>query len=439
MAKKLPLITDFNNIPEEALVPEDEQPYEIPAHWKWVRLGSIANFIGGGTPDKAVPDFWNGEIPWASVKDLRASSITTTQDTISQLGLDNSSVQLCEPGNLILATRITPGKSTIANRAMAINQDLKIVKTQLLLPEFLQLYLDSQSSWFEANSSGSTVMGIRISALDKLATPLPPLDEQQRIVDYVDQASTKVDDVIQRLEQYIEEAPARRNKLIQAGVSGAMTTDWRTKQGLGQVSWLQTSIGELGPVVTGNTPPTKNAENYGDYMPFIKPADLNQGRHTISADSHLSEVGAKVARVTPADSVAMCCIGATITKAGLIEVEAATNQQINVLTPSADHDPVFLFYLFESPAFKNEVIATSSSTTLPIINKGRFSKLEVVVPSLREQQKIASILDDTLTRLEQTIGLIQVTVDKLHSLRSDVASAALAGNMTAPSLVKDLT
>ncbi len=428
MAKTLPMIANFDDIPAEALVPAAEQPYKIPAHWKWVWFGSVANFIGGGTPDKSVSSFWDGEILWASVKDLRHPRITRTIDTITEEGLANSATSLCDVGDLVLATRIMPGKSAIATVPIAINQDLKIVKTQLLVPEYLQYYLDSQTCWFESNSSGSTVKGIRISSLASLPVPLAPLDVQHGIVRRVEQANAKIDDVIERLRQHLEQAPNLRAKFIQAGVAGRLTPSWRREQNLSGGSWRRTTVGELGTVVTGNTPPTKVKENYGDFLPFIKPADLNQGRRINLADSSLSETGAKLARVVPPGSVAMCCIGATITKAGLIDVEAATNQQINVLVPSTDHDSVFLFYLFESPQFKHEVIASSSSTTLPIINKGRFSKLEVEVPELLEQQEIARILDKALGEFDQTVELIESTIAKLLLLRSHYVLSALAGN-----------
>lgn len=424
--KTLPLIEDFNNIPEEALVPAAEQPYPIPDHWKWVRLGGVSTFLGGGTPDKSIPSYWHGQIPWASVKDLRSPIISTTLDTISHLGLQNSSTQLCQIGDLILATRITPGKTAIAASQLAINQDLKIVRSQLLLPNFLQMYFRSQLRWFEENSSGSTVMGIRITALNNLPTPLPPLDEQQQIVEKLSGRLQKVDETIQLLEQHLLELPSQRNQIIQAGVDGLLTQRWRERNGAAKDSWTQAYIGDLGTIATGTTPPTKNPHNYGDYLPFIKPADLSQGRHTRSSESFLSEAGARIARVIPAGSVAMCCIG-TIAKAGLIEVDAATNQQINTLTPVADHNAVFLFYLFESPEFKKQVTEASSATTIPIINKGRFSKLKVKLPTHAEQCEIGATLDKILNQIDTSTEFTQKVVNKLTSVREEIIRRALMG------------
>lgn len=220
--KHFPLITDFDNIPEAALVPEGEQPYEIPNNWKWVLLGSVARFIGGGTPDKSVPGFWDGEIPWASVKDLRGPTLSSTQDAISHSGLRNSSAQLCDVGDLILVTRIVPGKSAVADRQLAINQDLKIVKTRLLLPRYLQLYFSSQIGWFEAHSSGSTVMGIRITSLNGLPVPLPTLDEQKRIVGYLEKTSCKTDEVMRLVQEVHGNLTTARSQIATAALAGVL-------------------------------------------------------------------------------------------------------------------------------------------------------------------------------------------------------------------------
>ena len=96
------------------LVPVEEQPYPVPGNWVWVRLGALCEFIGGGTPNKKVPSYWNGDIPWASVKDIKGQYLTVTIDHITEEGLQNSASNLCDRNDLLLVTRIEPGKSIIA-------------------------------------------------------------------------------------------------------------------------------------------------------------------------------------------------------------------------------------------------------------------------------------------------------------------------------------
>ncbi|MFT9056736.1 MAG: restriction endonuclease subunit S, partial [Ethanoligenens sp.] len=103
-------------------------PYQIPTGWQWSRNKSVyLNNLGGGTPSKSVPEYWNGDISWASVKDIADGMVylNSTKDSISQEGLDNSPSNMVEQGNIIVCTRISLDRIVIANIDVAINQDLR--------------------------------------------------------------------------------------------------------------------------------------------------------------------------------------------------------------------------------------------------------------------------------------------------------------------------
>lgn len=157
--------------------------------WPIVPLGSVVKIKGGGTPDKTVDAYWNGPIPWASVKDFKATELSATGDTITQAGLDNSASTLVPAGTIIVPTRMAVGKAAIAKIDLAINQDLKA-----LFPEggvdtryLLHLLLSSAEKLVRL-ATGATVKGITLDVLRSLEVPLPPLTEQRRIAAILDQA-----------------------------------------------------------------------------------------------------------------------------------------------------------------------------------------------------------------------------------------------------------
>ena len=161
-------------------ITEEEKPFAIPDSWQWVRLGEIVfQNIGGGTPDKTNLTYWNGDIPWASVKDLNCDILTSTKDHISQLGLDNSSSNLIQKGTIIICTRMGLGKIAIAGIDTAINQDLRAIDLNQYTEKKFFVYLYKTLS---LKGSGVTVKGIKVDELHNLPIPLPPLAEQQRIV-----------------------------------------------------------------------------------------------------------------------------------------------------------------------------------------------------------------------------------------------------------------
>ena len=211
-------------------VPESEQPYKIPDNWHWVRLGTVCDFIGGGTPSKKNPAYWNGSIPWASVKDVKGNYLTDTIDTITETGLQNSASNLCDIGDLILITRIEPAKTVIAKIVTAINQDLKIVKSPLS-SLFLHYYFRAFQQSFVDMASGSTVLGITISNVENAAIPLPPLAEQQRIVERIESLFTKLDAAREKAQAVVDGFELRKAAILHRAFTGELTEQWRANNG----------------------------------------------------------------------------------------------------------------------------------------------------------------------------------------------------------------
>ena len=157
--------------------------------------------------------------------------------------------------------------------------------------------------------------------------------------------------------------------------------------------WVWTTLGEIGEIVTGNTPSKDNKEYYGGNIPFFKPTDLEQGIDTKFSNDKLSQLGFESSRKLPANTVLVTCIGATIGKTGLISVEGSCNQQINAIVPTKSIIPYFLYYACVSEYMQNEIKSNASATTLPILNKGNFSKIAFPLPPLEEQKRIVSEIE----------------------------------------------
>lgn len=195
-AEKIVLIKAGKLKKENPLPPiaEEEIPCDLPEGWVWCRLGDfIFESIGGGTPSKQNPDFWNGDISWASVKDLNCEIIDKTQDHITELGLRDSASNLIQPNSIIVCMRMGLGKIAINKIPLAINQDLRaltIPSDKVLMSYFIYWY-----KTLNILGGGMTVKGIKISELYSMCFPLPPLAEQQRIVAKVDEMLALCDEL----------------------------------------------------------------------------------------------------------------------------------------------------------------------------------------------------------------------------------------------------
>lgn len=182
---------------------------DFPA-WEEKKLGDVCSYIGGGTPSKKNKEYWNGNINWASVKDITGKYLYETQDKISQLGADSSATNICGPDSLLLITRMSPGKTVITKCITAINQDLKIVKSDINV-EFLHLLFQSIQTKIDEKTSGTTVKGISIEGLNQIDIRLPCKAEQQKIADCL----SSMDSLIQNQQKVVTTWQQRKKALLQ--------------------------------------------------------------------------------------------------------------------------------------------------------------------------------------------------------------------------------
>lgn len=194
-------------------------------------------------------------------------------------------------------------------------------------------------------------------------------------------------------------------------------------------NWIWTNLKNIGELVTGNTPSKNNSDFYGSEIAFIKPTDLNQGRNLNVSTEYLSLLGASKARLLPKGSTCVCCIGATIGKVAYLNIEGATNQQINSIIPNKIND-LYVYYYTLSNEFNYNLIGNSSSTTLPIINKSRMGELTIPIAPLEEQQRIVDKIENLFEKLDKAKKLIEEAREDFEKRKSAILEKAFRGELT---------
>ncbi len=178
-------------------------------------------------------------------------------------------------------------------------------------------------------------------------------------------------------------------------------------------SWQKLAFKDAAEVITGSTPSTKEPENYGEYLPFVTPGELDLGEPIIHAETSLSLVGKAKARTVPKDSVLVCCIG-SLGKVGITGREVAFNQQINALVFNEKLVcPRYGYHYCRT--LKPLLSHMAPSTTVAIVNKSRFQSLEIPLPPLEEQRRIAAILDKADGVRRKCKEAIRLTEELLRS------------------------
>ena len=181
-------------------------------------------------------------------------------------------------------------------------------------------------------------------------------------------------------------------------------------------SWHNLTINDLGQIITGSTPPTKKTEYYGNKYPFITPTDMKIDSRIVHTKRFLSQKGYEYNknRLLPPNAVCVVCI-ASIGKTCMTTLPSITNQQINsVVVNQQEHDPFFIYYLLKT---KIEILHNiASGVASPIVNKSTFGNLEVCVPPLPTQRKIAAILSTYDDLIENNTRRIKILEDMAQTL-----------------------
>ena len=255
-----------------------------------------------------------------------------------------------------------------------------------------------------------------VSCLDmaKFLVPYPPINEQRAIAT----ALSDVDALLAKLDQLI----TKKRDIKQATMQQLLTGQARLPGFSGE--WEIKILGDITQIATGNTPPTRDIENYGDEFMFVSPADLGTNKHILRTEKMLSAKGFSISRPFPKGSILFVCIGSTIGKCGIASELLTSNQQINAIIPSSEVSTDFLYYAVSMVAPKIKSLAGEQA--VPIVNKTQFSETEIKLPSTKtEQSAIATILSD----MDTEITALESRRDKTRDLKQGMMQELLTGRI----------
>ena len=179
--------------------------------------------------------------------------------------------------------------------------------------------------------------------------------------------------------------------------------------------WESKRLGDIGKIITGNTPSTKDKSNYGNEYLWASPVDLGKSKVINTTKNKLSLTGFNKTRKIPKGSILITCIGSTIGKIGMANEEMSTNQQINTLVCNKNFNNEFIYYALEF-SFPRYMLLYITSQAIPIINKNQFQEFIIKVPSLKEQEKIASFL----SLVDEKINLQDKKVENLKNYKKGI-------------------
>ena len=258
-----------------------------------------------------------------------------------------------------------------------------------------------------ALAEGININNLRNEHLNEIQIPIPTLSEQRRLAEILDTA--------QALRAKRRVALAQLDTLTQSIFLEMFGNPATNPQG-----WPVGTLRGLGRVTTGSTPPSTKEGMFNGAIPFITPGDLESDQ-TIKRT--VTDAGAEASRTVGAGATLVCCIGATIGKIGKSTVRSAFNQQINAVEWGERVRPDYGYAVMRF--FKPTIIEWGSSTTLPILKKSSFERIEIPVPPVTDQQKFALRVE----RVERVRTTHHVMLSTSNELFSALQAMAFRGEL----------
>ena len=378
--------------------------YSLPNGWEWNKLGDITTIVGGGTPRTNIKEYWeNGNIIWLSPTDLgnigEIISINNSKTKITKLGLEKSSAKLLPIGTVLFSSRATIGKIAINEIEVSTNQGFtNFICKNLLLNKYLAFCLNRFTSDITDLSNSTTFKEVSKSSLKDFKIPLPPLEEQKRIVAKLDNLFAKIDKAIALHQKNIDEAD-----IFMASVLNDVFVELEEKYGVKEIN-------SLFKIKSGNFLPAKNMVEDGEIN--VYGGNGINGKHN---EFNLSGENIIIGRVG-----ALCgnvrCVNDNIW---------LTDNAFYISEYFEEIDKNFLAQML----IHIDLGSSANKSAQPVISYKSICEMTLPLPPLKTQQKVVSYLDEISNKMEKIKNLQKKKMQSLKALKASILDKAFKGEL----------
>lgn len=424
--------------PEErlqaALVPESEQPYKVPENWICFRFTSLIDIEGGTQPPKSqfIDECREGYIRLVQIRDFASDKyIVFVPDTDKLRHFNEEDILIARYGASL--GRICTGMSGAYNVALAKT----IFSSKVLNRKYVYWMLQSES--FQAPLLGisrTAQAGFNKEDLSTFAMPLPPLPEQQRIVDRIESLFAKLDEAKQKAQDVLDSFETRKAAILHKAFTGELTAQWRKEHGVGMESWETKKLSEVARLQTGIM---KGKHYTGQIimLPYLRVANVQDGFLNLDEIKEIEVAPEQVERYSLLDGDVLFTEGGDYDKLGRGTVwqgqikNCLHQNHVFVVRPHADVlNPYFLSHQAGSRYGKQYFLKCSKQTTnLASINSTQLKGFPVLIPALEEQVQIVSHIDDLLAKEQQAKEAAEGVLEQINLIKKAILARAFRGEL----------
>ena len=440
--KKLAQLTPEEKL-QQALVPEAEQPYKVPANWCWTKLGSISLIKGGKRlpPGKKLNDIKTG-YPYIRVTDFDSNSVDVNNikyiDEETYKILDNYKISI---NDIYISIAGSIGKvgiiPEILNGAILTENAAKITNIILQNQIYLLYILCSEfcQNQMKESAISTTQSKLALFRIANIKLPLPPLAEQQRIVERIESLFAKLDETKETLQNALDGFETRKAAILHKAFTGELTANWRKQYGVSMDSWEEKRLGEVCKI----NPSKINTKNLSDDLEvsFFPMASLSEITGEIVGPeirtlgkvkndyTNFSEGDVVFAKITPCmENGKSAIIGKLINGIGYGTTE------FYVLRCGEELSNKYLHHIVRSKKFRDEAKHhMTGAVGQQRVPKKYMKEYMLNLPTLDEQTEIISIIDELLAKEQQAKELAENAITKIDIIKKSILARAFRGEL----------
>jgi type I restriction enzyme S subunit len=409
---------------------------EIPKDWNIKRLKEIANVETGNTPSTSNPNFYSEEgMPWIKPDNLNDFiELTDSAEKLSENGIQEARV--VRKGAVLVCCIGTIGKIGIAGCDLATNQQINSVEfyNKRILDNYGKYLLYISEAELVKQSNKVVVSILNKIKQSQIKFPIPSIEEQLSIANYLDYQTQKIDCLIANKKAQAEKLKELRQIEINNAVTKGLNPNAEMKDSgidwLGKIPkhWGVKRVKSICKIVNGSTP-SSSIESYWDgHIIWVTPGDFKNFEHTIGdSDSKISDEGYKNCgtSLVPIGSIILTT-RAPIGNVLIASKELCTNQGCKSLIPFRINSE-FLYYYVSVSSIQLNVLG--QGTTFLELSTGNLSTFKVPLPPKKEQEEIAKHLQIRTTAIDKLVNNIDVQIEKLQELRKIKIYEAVTGKI----------
>lgn len=438
MPKKKTALTIEERL-QQALVPAEEQPYEVPENWVWTYWKICGDLIAGSGFKKEFQEKKNLPIPFYKVGSLKFA------DNLGFLYDDENTID--EPiRNVLKATLIKEHSVIFAKIGEAIRLNRRAVNTEKCCIDnnLMAFTVNDMVLWRYAYfwtlgldlysyTNSTTVPAIRKSDIELINFPLPPLSEQQRIVERIEELFAKLDEAKERLQEVAESFAVRKAAILHKAFTGELTKQWRRENGVSDASWEEKKGEDFFEYVTSGS--RGWAKYYSDKGSiFVRMGNLNHGTIELDfSDIQYVELPDQVEgqRSKLQKNDILISITADVGMIGLVreDMDAYINQHVALARPKNDLYAEFLAWYFVSDVGLQQMQNKQRGATKIGLGLQDIRSIILKIPSLSEQHEIVRLIDDLLARERAAQHATEQALASIDLMKKSILARAFRGEL----------